>query len=110
MSKINFRLYGDQIYGLSKTYLQEYISPEINKEEFLSSFKNGQINLSITGLQKELVILPQLILKDLKTEKLEINIPDEKSNMSLNISKLKVMFIIKELTEEQILSLLIKKN
>ena len=110
MSKINFRLYGDQIYGLSKTYLQEYISPEINKEEFLSSFKNGQINLSITGLQKELVILPQLILKDLKAEKLEINIPDEKSNMSLNISKLKVMFIIKELTEEQILSLLIKKK
>ena len=110
MSKINFRLYGDQIYGLSKTYLQDYISPEINKEEFLSSFKNGQINLSITGLKKELVILPQLILKDLKTEKLEINIPDEKSNMSLNISKLKVMFIIKELTEEQILSLLIKKK
>ena len=106
MSKINFRLYGDQIYGLSKTYLQEYISPEINKEEFLAAFKNGQININITGLKKEIILIPQLIIKDLKTEKLEINIPDEKSNMSLNISKLKIMFII----EEQILSLLIQKR
>ena len=110
MSKINFRLYGDQIYGLSKTYLQEYISPEINKEEFLAAFKNGQININITGLKKEIILIPQLIIKDLKTEKLEINIPDEKSNMSLNISKLKIMFIINELNEEQILSLLIQKR
>ena len=87
MSKINFRLYGDQIYGLSKTYLQEYISPEINKEEFLAAFKNGQININITGLKKEIILIPQLIIKDLKTEKLEINIPDEKSNMSLMRSK-----------------------
>ena len=110
MSKINFRLYGDQIYGLSKTYLQEYISPEINKEEFLAAFKNGQININITGLKKEIILIPQLIIKDLKTEKLEINIPDEKSNMSINISKLKIMFIINELNEEQILSLLIQKR
>ena len=42
MSKINFSLYGDQIYGLSNKYLQEYINPEIKKEEFLTSFKSGQ--------------------------------------------------------------------
>ena len=110
MSKINFRLYGDQIYGLSKTYLQEYISPEINKEEFLSSFKNGQININITDLKKEIVFLPQIKISDLKIEKLIINIPDETSNMSINISKLKIMLILNELTEEQILSLLIQKR
>ena len=95
MSKINFRLYGDQIFGLSKTYLQEYISPEINKEEFLSSFKNGQININITDLKKEIVFLPQIKISDLKIEKLIINIPDETSNMSINISKLKIMLILR---------------
>ena len=107
MSKINFRLYGDQIYGLSNKYLQEYISPEINKESFLSSFKEGLINISITGIKKEIAILPQFIIKDLKSENITINIPDEKSNMAINITKLKVMFVINKLTEEQIFSLLI---
>ena len=110
MSKINFRLYGDQIYGLSNKYLQEYISPEINKESFLSSFKEGLINISITGIKKEIAILPQFIIKDLKSENITINIPDEKSNMAINITKLKVMFVINKLTEEQIFSLLITKR
>ena len=110
MSKINFRLYGDQIYGLSSKYLQEYINPEIKKEEFLTSFKNGLIDLNITGIKKQINILPQLIIKDLKTEKIIINIPDENSNLALQISKLKLMLVVKELTEEEILSLLINKR
>ena len=110
MSKINFRLYGDQIYGLSSKYLQEYINPEINKETFLTSFKNGLIDMSITGIKKPIDILPQLIIKDLNTEKIIINIPDENSNLSIKISKLKIMLIVKELTEEEIISLLINKR
>ena len=110
MSKINFRLYGDQIYGLSSKYLQEYIKPEIKKEDFLSSFKNGHINIKITGIKKQINILPQLIIKDIKSEKIVINIPDENSNLSMEISKLKLMLIVKELNEEEILSLLINKR
>ena len=110
MSKINFRLYGDQIYGLSSKYLQEYINPEIKKEEFLTSFKNGLIDINITGIKKQINILPQLIIKDLKAEKIIINIPDENSNLALKISKLKLMLVVKELTEEEILSLLINKR
>ena len=110
MAKINFRLYGDQIYGLSSKYLQEYITPEINKENFLTSFKNGLLNLNITGIKKSIEILPQLIIKDLKTEQIEINIPDENSNLALKISKLKLMLIVKKLNEEEIFSLLIKKR
>lgn len=34
MSSINFRLYGDQIYGFGNKYITEYISPEIAKEDF----------------------------------------------------------------------------
>ena len=110
MSKINFRLYGDQIYGLSSKYLQEYITPEINKENFLTSFKNGLLDLKITGIKKSIEILPQINIKDLKTEKIKINIPDENSNLALKISKLKIMLIVKELNEEQIFSLLINKR
>ena len=110
MSKINFRLYGDQIYGLLSKYLQEYIKPEINKEDFLSSFKNGLINIKITGIKKQINILPQLIIKDLNSEKIIINIPDENSNLSMQISKLKLMLRVKELTEEEILSLLINQR
>ena len=110
MSKINFRLYGDQIYGLSSKYLQEYITPEINKENFLTSFKNGLLDLKITGIKKSIEILPQINIKDLKTEQIEINIPDENSNLALKISKLKIMLIVKELNEEQIFSLLINKR
>ena len=33
MTSINFRLYGDQIYGLTQKYLTEYISPEIIKDK-----------------------------------------------------------------------------
>ena len=105
MSKINFRLYGDQIYGLLSKYLHEYIKPEINKEDFLSSFKNGLINIKITGIKKQINILPQLIIKDLNSEKIIVNIPDENSNLSMQISKLKLMLRVKELTEEEILSL-----
>ena len=100
MSKINFRLYGDQIYGLSSKYLQEYIIPEIKKEEFLTSFKNGLIDLNITGIKKQINIFPQLIIKDLNTEKIIINIPDENSNLALQISKLKLMLVVKELPED----------
>ena len=110
MSKINFRLYGDQIYGLSSKYLQEYINPEIKKEEFLTSFKNGLIDINITGIKKQINILPQLIIKDLNAEKIIINIPDENSNLALQISKLKLMLVVKELNEEEILSVLIKKR
>ena len=110
MSKINFRLYGDQIYGLLSKYLQEYIKPEINREDFLSSFKKGLINIKITGIKKQINILPQLIIKDLNSEKIIINIPDENSNLSMQISKLKLMLRVKELTEEEILSILINQR
>ena len=108
--KINFRLYGEQIYGLSSKYLQEYIVPEINKETFITSFKNGLIDINITGVKKPIDILPQLTIKDLNSEKIKIEIPDENSNLKIKISKLKAMFVIKELTEEEIFSLLINKR
>ena len=70
MSTINFRLYGDQIYGLGSKYLNEYINPEINKEDFLTNFNNGLLELNITGIKRPINILPYISIKDLKTEKI----------------------------------------
>ena len=110
MSSINFRLYGDQIYGLSSKYLTEYICPEIKKEEFLENFKSGVLNLNITGIKKPINILPNLTIKDLKTEKIEISIPDDKTNFALKLSKFKMVLTINELNNNQIETLIIEKR
>ena len=110
MSTINFRLYGDQIYGLASKYLTEYINPDINKEEFTTNFKNGSLNLNITGIKKPIYIHPILSIKDLKTEKININIPDDKTNFVLKLYKFKIMFLINELNNTDIEKLIIEKR
>ena len=110
MSTINFRLYGDQIYGLASKYLTEYINPDINKEEFTTNFKNGSLNLNITGIKKPIYIHPILSIKDLKTEKIDINIPDDKTNFVLKLYKFKIMFLINELNNTDIEKLIIEKR
>ena len=110
MSTINFRLYGDQIYGLGSKYLNEYINPEINKEDFLTNFNNGLLELNITGIKKPINILPYISIKDLKTEKIEINIPDEKTNFVLKLNKLRMMLTINALDDNQILDIVVNKR
>ena len=110
MSTINFRLYGDQIYGLGSKYLNEYINPEINKEDFLTNFNNGLLELNITGIKKPINILPYISIKDLKTEKIEINIPDEKTNFVLKLNKLRMMLTINALDDNQILDIIVNKR
>ena len=110
MSTINFRLYGDQIYGLANKYLSEYISPEINKEEFITNFKNGSLNLNITNLKKPIMIAPYFLIKESKIEKMEINIPDEKENFILKVSKAKVMIKISQISDVEIEKLIIDKR
>ena len=110
MSTINFRLYGDQIYGLASKYLTEYITPDINKEEFVTNFKNGKLDLNITNLKKPITIAPHILIKESKVEKIEINIPDEKENFIFKLSKLKVMIKISQINDMQIESLIIEKR
>ena len=44
---INLRIYADQIYGITQSYMKEYISPEIIKEDFINNFKAGKLILKI---------------------------------------------------------------
>ena len=34
-------------------YLNEYINPEIKKEDFLANFNNGLLELNITGIKSK---------------------------------------------------------
>ena len=110
MSTINFRLYGDQIYGLGSKYFNEYINPDINKEEFLKNFNNGILNLNITGIKKPINILPYISIKDLNVENININIPDEKTNFVLKLSKFKIIVTINEIDDAQIEKLILEKR
>ena len=65
MSKFNFRLYGDQIYGLFSGHFNKYISPEINKESFLSMFKDGRLKYSNMTLKQSMEIYPQITINSL---------------------------------------------
>ena len=50
---INLRIYADQIYGFAQSYMKEYISPEIVKEEFINNFKSGQLNYETISTKKK---------------------------------------------------------
>ena len=74
MNNINLRLYGEQLYPNISKYLTKYISPEILKEEFLSSYKNGSIQIKSLKLKEKLLIHPQILIEDTFIEEVKINI------------------------------------
>ena len=80
MSNFNLRLYGEQLYPNISKYLTKYISPEISKEDFLSSYKNGILEIKSLKLKEKLLIHPQILIEDTFIEEVKINIPDDKSN------------------------------
>ena len=112
MSNFNFRLYGDQIYGLCSGYFNKYISPEINKEQFLKSFKEGRLNYSDIKIKQKIEIYPQITINSLDIKNLIIYIPDEKgsSSLKLNLSDVSGDIIITNITENQIKDILIKEK
>ena len=110
MSSINFRLYGEQIYGLYTSYLKDYLNQEINKEKLISDFKNGSVDFNEISTKKNILIHPQINITELLSEKIHLNIPDDKENFSLKISKLKLTFLISELSENEIKILMINQK
>ena len=85
MSNINLRLYADQVYGLSSSFLNEYISPSIEKDSFISKFKEGLIKLENIVMKKEIIIHKTLLINSLLLNSLELNVPDENSHLIINI-------------------------
>ena len=107
MSAINFRLYGEQIYGLSQKYMHEYISPEIPKEDFVGKFKSGKLSYENISTNKEIQINPIILLNDLKIGKTEINIPNETENLSIYLNDVKTTLSLLEIKDNDLEKLLL---
>ena len=110
MSKFNFRLYGDQIYGLFSGYFNDYISPEINKEQFLNMFKEGKLIYDNISIKQKFNIYPQITINSLNIQKLSLAIPDEKENLKINLKDVSGEVSITHISEEQIKDILIKQR
>ena len=110
MTTINFRLYGEQIYGLSQKYLNEYISPEIIKEDFLSQFKSGKLSYENISTKKQIQINPQISLDELSIGKIKLNIPNETENSSIYLDNTKFVLQLSDINEDQIEKIIIDER
>ena len=110
MSSINFRLYGDQIYGFGNKYITEYISPEIAKEDFLSKFESGKLSYENISTKKIIPISKQISLDELNIEKIDINIPNETENLYIYLKNVKSLVSLSEISEEEIENIIINKR
>ena len=88
---INLRIYADQIYGFTQSYMKEHISPDIVKEEFINNFKSGQLSYENISTKKIIKVNPQTYLEELNIQNFEIKIPNETENLSLYIGKFKAI-------------------
>ena len=110
MSNFNFRLYGDQIYNMLSGYFKDYISPEIDKEQFLSTFKEGKLIYDNIKTKEKFNIYPQVIVNNLNIQNICINIPDENDILKLNLRTVSCDLIISHISENKIKEILIKEK
>ena len=110
MSNINLRLYADQVYGISSNFLNEYLSPSIDKESFISMFKDGLIKYENINTKKEMIIHRTLLINSLLLNSLEVNIPDENSHLIINIDGLKTTLILSEISESDLEQIMISQR
>ncbi len=107
---INLRLYGDQIYPNIEKYLSQYISPDIPKEEFLSSYKNGLLQIKSLKLKEKIQISPQILIEEASIEEIKLHIPNETENLCIEINNMACFLSISELNEDEIEKILIKER
>ena len=110
MSTINFRLYGDQIYGLALSKVKDRITPEIEKEEFTKMFQDGEIKYDNIQNKEKIVIHPQMTIDNLQIEKIILNIPNETENFSINLSGVKTTIELFNIKENEIENIIIQKR
>ena len=99
MSNINLRVYGEQVYGLSSSFLNEYISPTLEKDNFISMFKNGLLKYENINTKKDITLHPSIFMNKLILSYLEVNIPDENGKLNINIQGVKSTLLLSEISE-----------
>ena len=110
MDSINFRLYGEQIYGLVCSKIKDYITPELEKESFNTMFKEGQVKYDNIKNKQKISVNSQITINNLEIEKLILNIPNETENFSMNLSGVKTTLELNEITENEIENIIIDKR
>jgi len=110
MSTINLRLYGDQIYPNISKYLSTYINPEIQKEEFISMYKNGKVEIKQISLKEKLSLNPQIKMENASIEELKLNIPNEEENFSIYLNNMKCSLLFSDIKDDEIEKLLIENK
>ena len=110
MSNINLRLYSEQIYGLSSSFLNEYISIPIEKETFNEMFKNGLVKYENINIKKEIILHPTLSIKNMQLNSLEIKIPDENSSLIMNMQGIKIGIFFLEISENNLEEIIISEK
>ena len=110
MSNINLRLYGEQIYPTLSKYLSSYISPEIQKEDFLEKYKNGSVEINDISLKEKLSLQPQINIEQASIGELKLHIPNETENFSIFLNNMKCSLILSDIKEDEIKSKLIEEK
>ena len=110
MAKINLRLYGEQIYPNISNILSKFISPEIGKEDFISMYKKGNIELKKILLKESFFIQPQMKIENASISYTNINIPDENENFGISLSDIKCLVSISDIDENEIEKILIEEK
>ena len=108
MANINLRLYGEQIYPNISNYLTKYFSPEIKKDDFISMYKGGLIDLKQISLKEIINIHPQIKIEEIFISFLNINIPNEKENFGISLHDMKCTVIVSEINDNEVEQLLIE--
>lgn len=108
MSNLNLRLYGEQIYPNISKYLNKYISPEIEKEDFLNNYKDGLVEIKDITLKEKFNINPQITTESASIGKLKLNIPNETENFSVYLNNMKFSLVISDIKEEELEKILIE--
>ena len=108
MSNINLRLYGDQLYPNISKYLNKYISPSIEKEDFLNKYKDGLVEVKNITLKEKFNINPQIKTESASIGELKLNIPNETENFAVYLNNMKCSLIISDIKEEELEKILIE--
>ena len=110
MSNLNLRIYADQFYGLYIPKLNNYISQQIDKDSFISSFKSGFLTYNNITTKTKINLNPTIILESVNINTINIKIPDEKTDLIIDTENFKINLLLSEINDNDLQELIIKEK
>ena len=110
MSNLNLRIYADQFYGLYIPKLNNYISQQIDKDSFISSFKSGFLTYNNITTKTKINLNPTIILESVNINTINIKIPDEKTDLIIDTENIKINLLLSEINDNDLQELIIKEK